>query len=76
MERIEFKFVLFLFYPTPLYADDVDIIGRSDCEVVLEFSEFAMEAWKIGLSVNESKTKQLLSSKARDFSIVESVEIP
>ena len=54
------------------YADDVDIIGRSICE---EVSKFAEEARSIGLAVNESKTKYLLSATAKDASIGESVEI-
>ena len=56
------------------YADDVDIIGRSDREVADTFSKFAEEARSIGLAVNESKTKYLLST-AKDTSIGVSVEI-
>ena len=44
------------------YADDVDIIGRSICEVDAAFSKFAEEARSIGLAVNESKSKLLLST--------------
>ena len=44
------------------YADDVDIIGRSICEVEAAFSKFAEEARNIGLAVTESKTKLLLST--------------
>ena len=44
------------------YADDVDIIGRSDREVTVAFSKFAEEARSIGLAVGESKTKYLLST--------------
>ena len=44
------------------YADDVDIIGRSICEVVGAFSKFAEDARSINLSVNENKTKLLLST--------------
>ena len=50
------------------YADDVNIIGRSICEVKAAFSKFAEEARSIGLAVNESKTKLLLST-AKDTSI-------
>ena len=39
------------------YANDVDIIGRSEREVAVAFSKFAEEARSIGLAVNESKTK-------------------
>ena len=56
------------------YADDVDIIGRNICEVEADFSKFAEEARSIGLAVNESKTKLLLST-AKDTSIGVSVEI-
>ena len=56
------------------YADDVDIIGRSICEVEAAFSKFTEEARSIGPAVNESKTKLLLST-AKDTSIRVSVEI-
>ena len=56
------------------YADDVDIIGRSICEVEAALSKFGEEARSIGLSVNESKTKLLLST-AKYTSIGVSVEI-
>ena len=52
------------------YADDVDING-SDREVA--FSKIAEEARSIGLAVNESKTKYLVSV-SKDSSIGESVE--
>ena len=55
------------------YADDVDIIGRGISEVAAAFSKFSEEARSIGLAVNESKTKYLLSSTAKDSSIGESV---
>ena len=44
------------------YADDIDIIGRSNCEVEATFSKFAEKARIIGLAVNESKTKLLLAT--------------
>ena len=50
------------------YADDVDIIGRRICEVEAAFYKFAEEARSIGLALNESKTKLLLSA-AKDTSI-------
>ena len=56
------------------YADDVDIIGRSICEVEAAFSKFDEEARSIGLAVNDSKTMLLLST-AKDTSIGVSVEI-
>ena len=42
------------------YADDIDIIGRSEREVAVAFSKFTEEARSIGLAVNENKTKLLL----------------
>ena len=51
------------------YADDVDIIGRSICEGEAAFSKFAEEARSIGLAVNESETKFLLST-AKDTRIL------
>ena len=54
------------------YADDVDIIGRSNCEVGAAFSKFAEEARSIGLAVNESKTKYLLST-AKDTTLQSAV---
>ena len=56
------------------YADNVDIIGRTDCQVAAAFSKFAEEARSSGLSVNESKTKYLLST-AKNTGIGVSVEI-
>ena len=41
------------------YADDVDIIGRSDREVAVAFSTFVEEARSIGLAVNESKSQKM-----------------
>ena len=55
------------------YADDVDVIGRSICEVEAAFSKFAEEARSIGLAVNENKTKLFLST-AKDTSIGVCVE--
>ena len=56
------------------YAEDVDIIRRSICEVEAAFSKFAEKARSIGLAGNESKTKLLLST-AKDTSIGVSVKI-
>ena len=53
------------------YADDVDIIGRSICEVKADFSKFAEEARRIGLAVNVSKTKCFVSA-LKDYSIGDS----
>ena len=51
------------------YLDNVDIINRSDREVAVSFFKFAEEARSFGVAVNESKTKYLLSSTAKDSSI-------
>ena len=56
------------------YADDIDIIGRSICEVEAAFSKFSEDARSICLVVNESRTKLLLPT-AKDTSIGVSVEI-
>ena len=45
------------------YADDIDIIGRSKRDVSGAFLRIATEAKKMGLVVNEGKTKYMLSSK-------------
>ena len=55
-------------------ADDVDIIGKSICEVEAAFFKVAEEARSIGLAVNESKTKLILLT-AKDTSIGVSVQI-
>ena len=55
------------------YLVDVDIIGRSDQEFAVAISKFAEDKQSIGLAVNESKTKLLLST-AKDTSIGVSVE--
>ena len=44
------------------YDDDVDIIGRNKREVSAAFSRFVEEAQKVGLAVNEDKTKYLVST--------------
>ena len=56
------------------YADDIDIIGRSDRKVAVAFSKFAEEARSISLAVNEIKTKYLVPT-GKDSSIGESVAI-
>ena len=57
------------------YADDIESIGSREREVAVAFSKFAKEVRGIGLAVNESKTKYLLSSTAKYSTIWESVEI-
>jgi len=45
------------------YADDIDIIGRTQRAVNEAFVSIESEAAKMGLAVNEAKTKCMLSSK-------------
>ena len=56
------------------YADDVDIIGRNKREVSAAFSRFVEVAHKVGLAVNENKTKYLVST-SKNLSLEEFVEI-
>ena len=44
------------------YADDIDIIGRNLREVTAVFSKIEKESQKMGLAVNEDKTKLMVSS--------------
>ena len=67
MERIIYAADLMhtgtIFYKSvmPLaYADDIDIIARSEREVAVAFSKFAEEAQSIGLAVNENKNPMLI----------------
>ena len=62
MERIisaaDLRHSAAIFYKSVMllaYADDVDIIGRSEREVAVAFSKFTEKARNIGLAVNESK---------------------
>lgn len=45
------------------YADDIDIIGRTKRAVTGAFASIELEAAKMGLAVNEDKTKYMLSSR-------------
>ena len=45
------------------YADDIDVIGRTQRAVNEAFASIETEAAKVGLVVNEGKTKYMLSSK-------------
>ena len=45
------------------YADDIDIIGRTQSDVNGAFVSIEAEAAKMGLTVNEGKTKYMLSSR-------------
>ena len=44
------------------YADDIDIIGRTKRDVTAAFSAIERESTKMGLAVNEGKTKYMLST--------------
>ena len=44
------------------YADDIDIIGRTKRNVTAAFSAIERESTKMGLAVNEGKTKYMLST--------------
>ena len=57
------------------YADDIDIINASDREDAVALSKFTEEARSIGLVINESKIKYLLSPTANDSRIGKFVEI-
>ena len=46
----------------PAYADDIDIIERTRQDVIAAFRAFEREPTKIGLAVNEGKTKYMLST--------------
>ena len=44
------------------YADDIDIIGSTMRAVTAAFSAIARESTKMGLALNEGKTKYMLST--------------
>ena len=44
------------------YADDIDIIERTNRDVTTAFSAIEWESTKMGLAVNESQTKYMLST--------------
>lgn len=44
------------------YADDIDIIGSSNREVCAAFSSLERESRRLGLAVNEDKTKYMLAT--------------
>ena len=53
------------------YADDIDIIGRTKRDVTAAFSAIERESTKMGLAVNEGKTKYMLST-SRDVRRIDS----
>ena len=54
-----------------VYADDIDIIERTEREVTVAFSAIERESAKIGLVVNKDKTKYMLST-SRDVRCIDS----
>ena len=44
------------------YTDDIDIIGRTKRDVTAAFSAIERESTKMGLAVNEGRTKYMLST--------------
>jgi hypothetical protein len=47
------------------YADDIDIVGRSQSAVRDAFLALEREAAKIGLKINEQKTKYMIATQIR-----------
>jgi Reverse transcriptase (RNA-dependent DNA polymerase) len=48
------------------YADDIDIIGRSQAAVWDAYLALEREANKVGLKINESKTKYIMIAAGTD----------
>ena len=53
------------------YADDIDIIGRIKLDVTAAFGALERESTKVGLAVNEGKTKHMFSI-SKDVRLVDS----
>ena len=53
------------------YADDIDIIGRTKRDITAAFSAIERESTKLGLEVNEHKTKYI-SSTSREARRIDS----
>ena len=53
------------------YADDIDIIGRTKRDVTAAFGAIERESTKMGLAVNEGKTKYVFST-SRDVRRIDS----
>ena len=47
------------------YADDIDIIGRSEKDVKRTFMALEIAANKMGLKINEQKTKYMIVGNKR-----------
>jgi hypothetical protein len=45
------------------YADDIDIVGRSQSAVWDAYLAFKIEAAKVGLKINEQKTKYMIAAR-------------
>ena len=53
------------------YADGIDITGRTKRDVIAAFSAIERQSTKMGLAVNEGKTKYMLST-SRDVRCIDS----
>ena len=54
------------------YDDDIDIIGRTKRDVTAAFSAIERESTKVGLAVNEGKTKYMFSISRDVIDLIES----
>ena len=57
------------------YADDIDIVGRNLRDVTAAFSRIEKESAKVGLAVNEDKTKLLVSTSRRSTRLGQYVNV-
>ena len=54
------------------YADDIDIIGRTKRDVAAAFCAIEQESTKMGLAVNEGKTKYICYRHKRHVRCIDS----
>jgi hypothetical protein len=45
------------------YADDIDIVGRSQLAVLVAYLALKVEAAKVGLKINDQKTKYMIAAR-------------
>jgi hypothetical protein len=45
------------------YADDIDIVGRSQLAVLVAYLELKVEAAKVGFTINYQKTKYMIAAR-------------
>jgi hypothetical protein len=45
------------------YADDIDVVGRSQSAIRDAYSALEVEATKVGLKINEQKTKYMIAAR-------------